>query len=70
MLLPLILNCGWCYYHIGVFNNSSWDLTDVNANAFFFVADGIAMYVEDVKPHFFVLCLAGVIAMVADGVAT
>ena len=35
MLLPLLLTCGWCCYHIGVFNNSCWDLADVNANAFF-----------------------------------
>ena len=31
-----LLTCGWCCYHIGVFNISCWDLADVIANAFFF----------------------------------
>ena len=68
-----LLTCGGCCYHIGVFNNSCWDLADVIANAFFFVADLIAIIcvLADViaNAFFFVADLIAIICVLADVIA-
>ena len=70
MLLPLILTCGFDVVTTLEFLIIHVEFWQMLMPMPFFVADGIAIYVEDGKPHFYVLCLADVIAMVADGTAT